>query len=86
MSGSKDKYEVAKAFATVTQAGLSVISPLIIFLIISRILVKNFGWSEKTVVIAIVLGVICGIYNMFITIYKTAVKKKTSNRGEKNAD
>lgn len=86
MGSPRDRHEVAKAFATVTQAGLSVISPLIIFLIIAKILVNNFGWTEKTIIFAIVFGVICGVYNMFMTIYKTAVKKNTAGKGKKDGD
>ena len=84
---SKNKSEMAKALASFTEAGLSVISPLILLLIIAKLCVRWFEWSEWVVVGAIVLGAICGVYNMFTSIYKLAVKnkkKKESEAGEKD--
>ena len=80
----KDRREVAKAVVAVTEAGLSVLSPLALLLIAAKLCVKYFGWSEKVVVWAIVLGAICGVYNMFSSLYKLAVKKKKTHEEDKD--
>ncbi|MBE7064320.1 MAG: hypothetical protein E7384_00675 [Ruminococcaceae bacterium] len=82
---NKDRREIAKAVIAVTEAGISVLSPLALLLIGAKLCVKYFGWSEKVVVGAIVLGAVCGVYNMFTSIYKLAVKnKKKKETGEKD--
>ena len=80
----KDRIEVAKAVVAVTEAGLSVLSPLVLLLIVAKLCVKHFGWSEKVIVWAIVLGAICGVYNMFSSLYKLAVKKKKTHEEDKD--
>lgn len=79
---AKDKTEIAKALAAFTEAGLSVISPLILLLIIAKLCVEWFGWSEKVIVGAIILGAVCGVYNMFTSLYKMAVKNKKRKDSE----
>lgn len=82
---SKGKAEVSKALVAVMDAGLSVISPLVLLLIAAKLCVDWFGWSEKVIIGAIVLGAVCGVYNMFTSIYKLAVKnKKKKETGEKD--
>lgn len=76
---AKDRREMAKAVVAVTDAGISVVSPIILLVIAAKLCVKWFGWSEYVVVGAIVLGAICGVYNMFTSIYKLAVRKKKKN-------
>ena len=79
---SKDRREIAKAVVAVTDAGISVLSPLVLLLIAAKLCVSWFGWSEAVVVWAIILGAVCGVYNMFTSIYRLAVKKKKKTETE----
>ena len=76
----KNKSEIFKALSSVTQVGLTVLSPIAACLIISNFIVTKFGLPEYVTAIAVGLGAVSGFYSMIK--YLTAITK--NNGASKN--
>ncbi len=60
----KNKNEILKALSSITQVGLTVLSPIAACLIISKLIADKFGLPNYVIVIGVVLGAISGFYSM----------------------
>ena len=60
----KNKAEILKALSAVTQAGLTVLSPIAACLIISKLIVDKFNLPAYVIAIGIGLGAVSGFYGM----------------------
>ena len=65
----RERFKIVVALTSVTQAGLSALVPVVIFIFIAKELIQKFGFPEKTMIFAIIFGVLCGFYNMVKYIY-----------------
>lgn len=75
---NKKSFEIANAITSITQAGLTVIVPVIICIWGGNFIVKKFSLPEYVMVIAVVLGVLSGFYSMFkylFTVTRTQTKE-----------
>ena len=60
----KKGFEIATALTSITQVGLSVLVPVAILIWLARFLIQKFNLPDYIMVIAIILGVASGFYNM----------------------
>lgn len=72
----KKSFEIAKAITSITQAGLSVIIPVGLMIWLARFLIKKFFLPEFIMIIAIVLGVASGFYNMMKNLFLLTKNKE----------
>jgi len=67
----KDNFKIVVAITSITQAGLSVLVPILLMGLLAKFLINKFGFTDKIMVFAIIFGVICGFYNMIKYIHST---------------
>ena len=70
----RENFKIILALTTVTQAGLSVFSPVVILGVLSKFLISKFNAPDYLFLIAIIVGVFCGFYNMIKFLYITIKK------------
>ena len=61
----KENFKIAVALTSIMQAGLSVLVPPFLLYYFAKFLINKFGFSDRLIIFAIVLGVLSGFYNMF---------------------
>lgn len=68
----KKGFEIAKALTAVTQASLSVLVPVALFIWLAQFLIRKYALPQYIMIIAIVLGVVSGFYNMMKYLFSAA--------------
>ena len=72
----KEKFDIAVALSCILQTGLNVIVPVVICYLFAGFLINRFSFPDFTKVVAIILGVFSGAYNMFRYIYTLINRKR----------
>ncbi len=70
----RENFKIIMALTTVTQAGLSVFTPAVILGLFAKFLISKFGAPDYFFLIAIIVGVFSGFYNMIKFLYITMKK------------
>lgn len=85
VSDSENKYRHLRAVAHITQFGLDMVTPIVLFTIIAVSLRNAFNMGGWIVIVAIITGVACSILNMFKfikTVNKEMEDKSHDEKGE----
>ena len=61
----KRDLRVLRNLVYVTQLGLSVVTPIALFVLLAGWLRDRFGWGDWVMLAGILLGTLCGVYNFF---------------------
>ncbi|MBE7019884.1 MAG: AtpZ/AtpI family protein [Ruminococcaceae bacterium] len=72
----RNKNEIFKALSSVTQVGLTVLSPIAACLIISNYIVKKFNLPGYIIAIAVGLGAVSGFLSMIKYLIAVTKSKK----------
>lgn len=78
MSDNENKYRYLRAAAHITQFGLDMVTPIVLFTILAVWLKNKLDMGGWVVIVAIIIGVACSGLNMYKFI-KTA-EKETGGR------
>ena len=85
MSDNENRYRHLRAMAHITQFGLDMITPIVLFTIIAVSVKNAFDTGNWIVIVAIITGVACSILNMFKfikTVNKEMGDKSHDEKGE----
>ena len=70
----RENFKIIMALTTITHAGLSVFSPVVILGLLAKFLISKFNAPDYFFLIAIIFGVFSGFYNMIKFLYITIKK------------
>ena len=71
----RENFKILVALTSVTQAGLCVFTPMVLLGLLAKFLINKFSAPDYLFLVAIIIGVFSGFYNMIKYIY-IAMKKE----------
>lgn len=85
MSDLKKNFDAVKNLAFLSQIGLSLVLPIVLFLMLASYLQNKFGMGDWTTLVALILGLVSGV-SSFISFlryaYNEAKKSEENERGD----
>lgn len=80
----KNRNEIARSLAMVTQLGISMLAPVILCAVFGMWLDERYGWSVTAVLL--ILGIFAGARNTWILLkqFQTPDKKEKQENEQKN--